>query len=84
MAVVSAEGTKCGTCGQPLNGGPVCTVLLNACAFVGRPEVVHYHHGTCCPGHRFEPARLPERSAMVEAAYRRAQDAAQRSAEGGE
>jgi len=84
MPYVCPEVTKCSTCGQPLNGGPVCTFLPNACSFVGLAEVVHYHCGTCCPGHQHEPARLAERGEMVETAYRRARKAAERSAKGGE
>jgi len=84
MLYVCPEVTKCGTCGQPLNGGTSCTFLPNACSFKGMPEVVKYHCGTCCPGHRHEPARLTERSEMVETVYRRAREAAERSAKGGE
>ena len=84
MRFVRPEVTVCSTCGRTINGGPVCTFLPNALAWAGTPEVVKYHCGTCCPGHQPEPARLPERSQMVETAYRRAREAAERYAEGGE
>lgn len=78
---VYQEVTKCGNCGQPFNGGPVCTFLPRLMALADDltiPAVEKFHCGTCCPGHKHEPRQLPERSEMVETAYRRAQEAAAR------
>ena len=73
--------TECSTCGEPFNGGPVCTFLPRLLTLVDDlsiPAVQKFHCGTCCPGHEHEPRRLPVRSESVETAYRLAREAAER------